>query len=69
MPVFQPPYSPELNPVEHIWHHIRETYNFKNKTFNSIQEVEDRLVVALNELDEKTVKSINRFNWIYKAIC
>lgn len=69
VPIFQPPYSPELNPVEHIWHHIRETYNFKNKTFNSMKEVEDRLVAALNGLDEKTVKSISRFNWIYQAIC
>lgn len=69
VPIFQPPYSPELNPVEHIWHHIRETYNFKNKTFNSMQEVEDKLVVALNGLDKKTVKSISRFNWIYQAIC
>ena len=39
VPLFQPPYSPELNPVEHIWHHIRESYNFKNKTFSSMKEV------------------------------
>lgn len=23
---FQPSYSPELNPVEHLWEHIREKY-------------------------------------------
>jgi transposase len=69
VPLFQPPYSPELNPVEHIWHHIRETYNFKNKTFNSMKEVEDSLVIALKELDKETVKSISRFKWIYEASC
>ena len=69
VPLFQPPYSPELNPVEHIWHHIRESYNFKNKTFSSMKEVEDRLVTALKELNEETVKSISQFSWIYQASC
>jgi transposase len=68
VPLFQPPYSPELNPVEHIWHHIRETHNFKNRTFNSMQEVEDKLAIALNQLDKETVKSISQFKWIYEAI-
>jgi hypothetical protein len=31
------PYSPELNPVEHIWDYLRDA--FGNKTFNSLNEV------------------------------
>jgi transposase len=69
VPLFQPAYSPELNPVENIWHHIRETYNFKNTTFNSMEEVENRLAKALRELDKETVKSISQFKWIYQVIC
>lgn len=31
----QPPYSPKLNPVEHIWDDIREKY-FHNRVFASL---------------------------------
>ena len=39
VPLFQPPYSPEVNPAENIWHDIRESGDFKNRTFNSIKDV------------------------------
>jgi hypothetical protein len=32
--IYQPPYSPELNPVEHLWEYIRE----KNYMRNCIEE-------------------------------
>ena len=41
-----PPYSPQLNPVEHIWDEIRKKW-FTNEVFNSLVAVEDRLVEAL----------------------
>lgn len=41
-----PPYSPELNPVELLWREIRRKY-FHNKIFNSLDEVEDTLSIAL----------------------
>jgi transposase len=66
--LFQPAYSPEVNPVENLWHHIREDGRFKNKTFNTLEEVELKLVEELNKLDEKTVKSITLFRWIKDAI-
>ena len=78
VPFFQPAYSPEVNPVENLWHHIREDGGFtctayevrgKNATFNTLNEVELRLVEKLKKLDEKTVKSITQFNWIKKAFC
>ena len=43
VPLFQPAHSPELNPVESLWHHIREKGGFKNTTFSSMEEVENRL--------------------------
>ena len=70
LPLFQPPYSPEVNPAEHIWHYIRENGYFKNKTFNSIKEVEDQLCLAVNTLlaDKEKVISITCFSWIKKVI-
>ena len=67
-PLYLPAYSPELNPVENLWHHIREKGNFKNTTFSSMEEVEERLVENLNKLDKETVKSICLFSWIKSAI-
>ena len=41
-----PPYSPELNPVEHLWDEIREKW-FYNRVFESLEAVEIQLVKAL----------------------
>ena len=45
-PIFLPPYSPQLNPVEHIWESIREN-GFRNEVFNSIEAVENQLMESL----------------------
>jgi len=68
VPLFQPAYSPELNPVENLWHHIREDGGFKNATFNTLEEVELKLAEKLKNLDEMTVKSITLFTWINEAL-
>ncbi|KAA6326088.1 hypothetical protein EZS27_024764 [termite gut metagenome] len=68
VPLFQPAYSPEVNPIESLWHHIREKGKFKNTTFHSLGEVENRLVEVINALDKDTLKSITLFNWIKAAI-
>ena len=49
---FLPPYSPELNPAEHLWDCIRENW-FPNKKFNSLDAVEDTLVEALISLEDR----------------
>ena len=60
-----PPYSPQLNPLEHIWKEIREKW-FANEVFNSLDAVEDRLVEALVSLenDRELVASTTGFDWI-----
>jgi hypothetical protein len=47
--IIQPPYSPEVNPTEHIWDEIREKY-LHNKIFNSLEETIDRVCFGLNDL-------------------
>lgn len=68
---YLPPYSPELNPTEHIWKYIREKRGFNNYVFNSIEEIYDKLEVVLFELyhQKEIVKSMTNFNWISKATC
>jgi transposase len=69
VPLFQPPYSPELNPVESLWHLIREDGGFKNSTFNTLLDVELKLEEYLKNMDKETVKYITLFNWIKNDIC
>jgi transposase-like protein len=66
---FLPPYSPELNPAEHIWDCIRENW-FQNKTFNSLDAVEETLVEALVSLenDQSRIQSLTGFNWIVNNV-
>jgi transposase len=60
-----PPYSPQLNPVEHIWEEIREKW-FPNLVFDSLDAVESVLLEALITLenDKSRVQSLTSFDWI-----
>lgn len=66
--LFQPPYSPEVNPVEHIWDDIREKY-FSNRQFSSLDALQEELCSALNNLSShpKYVRSMTYFPHIHLA--
>jgi len=65
--LYLPPYSPQLNPVEHLWDYIREQKGFNNRIMNSMDEVIDTLAEVLHEiLDEKEIiKSLCNYHWIF----
>lgn len=58
----QPAYSPELNPVEHIWDELREKY-FHNRLFSSLEAVSEALCQGLNALtnDPDRLRSLTGF--------
>ena len=60
--IFQPPYSPEVNPVEHIWDEIREKH-FSNRIFISLDALQDHLCTAINVLsfNAEYIRSITYF--------
>jgi transposase-like protein len=60
-----PPWSPQLNPVEHLWDEVREKW-FANRVFNSLSAVEEQLLTALKTLEEDAtrVASLTGFDWI-----
>ena len=63
--ILLPPWSPPLNPVEHIWDDVREKW-FSNRVFASLSAVEEQLVTALLalEADPLPVASLAGFPWI-----
>lgn len=64
-----PPYSPQCNPVEHIWDELREKW-FINRVFQSLDSLENTLVEALVDLEndkQKTLK-LTGFDWIISVL-
>jgi transposase len=63
--IFQPPCTPEVNPVEHIWEHIRENY-LSNQIWDSLMELEEKLCEVLKTVytDLAVIKSLTNFNWL-----
>ena len=51
-----PPYSPELNPSEQIWQHIKG--RFKNQLFETLEDIKDWLYETVRGMDRKLIKSI-----------
>lgn len=63
--IFLPPYSPELNPAEHLWESLREDC-FANHVFADLDAVERALtkgLIAL-EVDPVRTQSMTGFEWI-----
>lgn len=63
-----PPYSPELNPAEHLWDYIREQKGFNNHNFASMDELETHLEIILKNLhqpqEKNYLKSLCTFHWM-----
>jgi transposase len=62
--IYQPPYSPELNPVEHLWEYIRENY-LKNAYWLSMETLEEALAAVLKKIADcsEMIQSLVGFHW------
>lgn len=60
---FIPPYIPEMNPIEQVWAEIRKR-GFKNRAFQTLESVIDKLQEIIQGLDSETIKSIVHRKWI-----
>ena len=65
----QPPYAPELNPMEHVWDERREKF-FHNRAFASLDALEDQLILGLRTLEgnSETVRTIVSWDWIMSSL-
>jgi DDE superfamily endonuclease len=59
-----PPYSPELNPTEHLWDYIGEQKAFNNHVFDSMDQLEDHLEEILKSLhnEKNYIQSLCTFH-------
>lgn len=67
--MFLPPYSPELNPQEHVWDELREKF-FHNRAFDSLDALETHLEEALRSLESspQRMRSIAGWDWIINSV-
>jgi transposase len=65
-PIFLPPRSPELNPVENIWQYIRDNW-LSNRVFDTYDAIVEASCEAWNRLIDKPWKimSIGLRKWAH----
>ncbi|WP_191903639.1 transposase, partial [Streptococcus pneumoniae] len=59
---FIPPYTPEINPIEQVWKEIRKR-GFKNKAFQTLEDVMNQLQDVIQGLEKEVIKSIVNRRW------
>jgi len=60
--LFLPPYAPELNPAEKMWHHIKR--KFTNKYFNTLSEISGFFSHTIQNITPDMVKSICGYSYL-----
>ena len=60
-----PPYSPELNPIERLWHWLKE-HEFSNRVYPNADVLLDAVTDMWNTLNPERIKSVCRCEWRHK---
>ncbi len=62
-----PPYSPELNPVENLWHYLR-SHHWSNRAYEGDKGLEEEAIRSLRAVcqDVEKLKTICNADYIYR---
>ena len=61
-----PPYSPQLNPVENLWHHLR-SHHLSNRAYDDYDALIDAGTDAWRRLTPEVIKSVCRCPYLERA--
>lgn len=64
--LFQPPYCPELNPIERLWEHLKA--NLKWASFKTLAQLQTKVDQLLAELTPEVTASITGYSFILDAL-
>ena len=62
-----PPYSPELNPVENLWHYLRSHY-LSNRSYNDYDALLNAGTDAYRKLTPVVIKSVCRCLYLERGV-
>lgn len=61
-----PPYSPELNLVENLWHDLR-SHHLGNRRYEDYDAQLEAGTNAYRSLTPETIRSVHRRSWIHQS--
>ena len=64
--LFQPPYSPELNPIERVWHYIKQELSWE--IYEDLDALKEKVRTYLEEFSLLTIASITGWDYILSAL-
>jgi transposase len=66
MPIYLPPYSPELNPIERLWEHTKKDLKWEN--YPSLDKLKEHVDIIIKSLRNEEVLSLCGWDYILEAI-
>lgn len=64
--LFQPSHSPELNPIERLWEHIKG--QLKWEVFKDLKQLQERVSELLKNLGQEVITSLTGWAYILDAL-
>lgn len=64
--LFQPAYSPELNPIERVWEYLKSKLSWK--MFKDLEELEDKVCELMVNTTNEVIASLSGYPWILDSL-
>jgi len=64
--IFQPPYSPELNPIERVWQHIKQELSWE--IYENLDKIKEKVRAFIEKFSLLTIASITGWDYIRSAL-
>ena len=64
--LFQPPHSPQLNPIERLWQHLKDHLSWQ--IFDRLEDLREALSERLKALTPAVIASLTGYDFILSAL-
>jgi transposase len=64
--LFQPPYCPELNPIEHLWQYLKADLRWAS--FKTLEQLQAKVEELLMQLTPEIIASVTGYPFILNAL-
>ncbi len=64
--IFQPPYCPELNPIERLWQDLKDKLSWSN--FENLSSLKEKVTSILEEFSPEKIISLAGWDYILEAL-